>query len=109
MVGELEGLLQCLQGGSLSQHQGCSPCGWGVEVKQELEVHIHRTQEQVIIKVCLFTSSSVSQILTISSSDRVGVTRFEAGRAGGQEAARGGAGSEEQGGPGLSNRPDQSV
>jgi len=46
VVGELEGLLQCLQGGSLRQHQGCSSCGWGVEVKQGLEVQIHRTQEQ---------------------------------------------------------------
>ena len=48
VVGELEGLLQCLQGGSLRQHQGCSSCGWGVEVKQGLEVQIHRSQEQVI-------------------------------------------------------------
>ena len=99
MVGELDGLLQCLQGGSLREHQGCSSCGWGVEVKQGLEVQIHRTQEQVILQVCAVTSSSVNEMLALSSSDRVGVTRFEAGRAGGQEAARGGAGGEKQGGP----------
>ena len=71
VVGELEGLLQCLQGGSLSQHQGCSSCGLGVEVKQGLEVHIHRTEEQVILQVCPFTSSSVNQMLALSFSDRV--------------------------------------
>ena len=48
---DLEGLLHCLQGGSLGKHQGCSSCGWSVEVKQGLEVHIHRTQEQVILQV----------------------------------------------------------